>query len=280
MTKKLYVTGAVLIIAMVFTMVIIISGQDDLREESIIVAGSSTFSVYSVKLAKAFAKTNPNLHVVCDGGGSIAGLVAVKRGAINIAAMSRDIDRDQDDEYTRSYLIAKDAIAIAVHRSNPIHNLSIDQARDIFSGKTKYWIELGGASNEIVVVSRKKGSKTRQGIEDLVMGGHTINKNAIETDSPGKVIEVLKNDLNAVGYVTLNDLDPEIKILAIDNIIMDKTTALSGRYPLSRSFYYVLYESPDCINVKQKESTRAFLNFALSNQGQDIIEQEGLLRVH
>jgi len=68
---------------------------------SLLVAGSSTVLPYSQKLAEEFSRRNPMIHVLCDSGGSLAGLIAVKRGAIGVAAMSHELKSRQDEEGVR-----------------------------------------------------------------------------------------------------------------------------------------------------------------------------------
>jgi len=249
---------------------------------SLLVAGSSTVLPYSQKLAEEFSRRNPMIHVLCDSGGSLAGLIAVKRGAIGVAAMSHELKSRQDEEGVKSFLIARDGIGVVVHPSNPVRDLSRDQVREIFAGRFARWEEIGGGDSPIRVVHRKKGSKTRNGMQDIVMQGFDMAKSPRTFESAEEVIRAVAEDPGAVGYVTLDDMDSGVKAVTIEGVSMERLTILSGRYPLSRSFYYVIYEEPSNERQKAKKDNTPlrYVEFALSRHGQSILEREGLIPVH
>ena len=83
-----------------------------------------------------------------------------------MANASRQIKRVEREEAVANgvepveFVIARDAIAIIVHHSNPINELSFDQLSDIYSGKINNWSELGGEDRPIVKLSRESNSGT------------------------------------------------------------------------------------------------------------------------
>ncbi|HWR40551.1 MAG TPA: phosphate ABC transporter substrate-binding protein [Patescibacteria group bacterium] len=243
------------------------------RQESLLIAGSSTLLPYMEKLKEAFQKNHPQILIEDDAGGSTAGLIAVKRGAIDLAMMSREVTREEDDQYTRDYLIGKDAVVIVSNPANPLANLSRRQLQGIFGGQVTNWSQAGGNNASITVVGRKVGSTTRKGMEEMVMEGIDFAKSATLLESADAVFKTVAADPNAIGYLALKDVHDGVRALRVDDVSVSRETILSGRYPLSRDFFLVIYDKP-------KNAIQNFVDFALSNDGQKILEHEGLIRVY
>ena len=243
------------------------------KQETLLVAGSSTMLPYMAKLEDGFAKVNPKILVESDSGGSAAGVIAVKRNAIDMATTSRDIKAEEDDQYLRDYLVAKDALVIVVHPSNSVSSITKEQVRDIFMGVITNWQQVGGSDTPIVLIGRKKGSTTRKGMDEMVLGGLDFAKWITANPSAGNLAEAVAGNANAIGYLALNDVTPTVKSLAISGVLANRESILSGHYTLSRSFYFVIYDKP-------KSAVQKLLDFTLSKEGQDILEHEGLIRVN
>ena len=243
------------------------------KQETLLVAGSSTMLPYIDKLEAGFAKMHPKILIESEGGGSTAGLIAVKRTAIDLATMSREVKRDEDDQYTRDYLVGKDAVAIIAHPANQVTGLNDKQLHDIFIGKITNWQQVGGIDATIAIVGRKTGSTTRKAMDEMVMQGLDFPKSAVVAESAEVVVKTVAANPNAIGYVALKDLSTGVQALQINNIPVSKETILSGRYPLSRSFYLVIYDKP-------KTAVQKFVDYVMSTEGQNILENEGLIRVY
>lgn len=247
--------------------------QREKADKSLLIAGSSTVLPFSKLLGDAFAAKHPGMNIVCDGGGSTAGLLAVRTGAIDVATLSRDMSRTEESDTIRNYILAKNAIAIVVHPANPLRNMTVREVKDIFSGELKNWSAVGGADKPITVLSRKSSSTTRRGLEEAAMEGEDFVKDAKQLEN-GKMMvqEVSKNPL-AIGYVALPDLTEAVKVLTIDNVELHRETILSGRYPLSRTYYLAISQTAT-------PWARRFVEFAISNEGQTLLEKEHLVRVY
>ena len=243
------------------------------KQETLLVAGSSTILPYMEKLKAGFAKTHPNYIIEAQGGGSTAGLIAVRRGAIDLATMSREVRRDEDDPYTRDYLVGKDAVAIVVHPANPVANLSKEQLRGIFDGSIANWRQVGGEDAPILVVGRKAGSTTRKAVDEMVLDGLDFAKSAINAESAEAVAKRVAENPSAIGYLALKDLQKTVRAVDVAGVPVARETILSGRYLLSRDFYLVLYDKP-------KPAVQKFIDYVMGKEGQGILEHEGLIRVY
>jgi len=241
--------------------------------ESLLIAGASPLRSRVELMVKTFVAANPNAHVVCEAGGSAAALVALKHGAIDIAMLSRPVAAGEDDLYLRDYLIARDGLAIIVNPSNPVSDLSESQLRRIFKGETTKWKDVGGSEGKIILIDRDKKSNLRQSLEELLLDGDTVKNASMALAASGDVIAAVKATPTAIGYITLHKMSPGVKALRVNGVEMTKLTMLSGRYPLSRSFYLA-------VHLKASALAERFIAFTRSQQGQTMLAEDGLLPVY
>ncbi|WP_243438653.1 phosphate ABC transporter substrate-binding protein [Fundidesulfovibrio soli] len=247
--------------------------QREKADRSLLIAGSSTVQPFAKHLSEAFAAKNEGLRVVCDGGGSTAGLLAVKTGAIDVAGLSRDMSRSEDSDKVRNFLLAKNAIAIIAHPDNPVSNLTMKQVKDVFSGQVTNWSELGGPDMPIALLSRKSSSTTRRGLEEAALEGEDMAKGAKLLESGKLMAGEIQANPWAIGYAALPDLGGEIKVLTIDTVELNRETVLSGRYPLARAYYFAIGQTAT-------PWAKRFVEFAISGEGQALLEKEQLVRVY
>ena len=133
--------------------------------------------------------------------------------------------------------VAVDALVPVVNPKNPINELSLDQLKDIYTGKITNWKELGGADANIVVVSRDTSSGTYETWEEMVMKKAKVMPKALLQASNGAVEQVVAKNPNAIGYVGLGYLAPSIKGLHIGKVAASAEPALPKEWPLSRELY-------------------------------------------
>jgi phosphate transport system substrate-binding protein len=243
--------------------------------ETLLIAGSSTMRGYLEPVVKAFAAKNPSVNVVCEGGGSTAGLVALKHGAIDVATVSRVVTPAEDDVYLRDYLVARDGVAIVVNPANPVNDLSIHQLTKMFEGEITTWKAVGGADLPVVIVDREKDSNLRRSFEELVPGlaGDAAPRAAKIIPHADELIAFMKSTPGAIGYMTLKKIGPAVKPLHINGVEMSRMTMLSGRYPLSRSFYLAVHMTGSALAER-------FIEFTLSKDGQTLLGTNGLLETY
>ena len=163
-----------------------------------------------------------------------------------------------------------DAIAIVVHPSNKISELTLEQVKEIFAGKITNWKEVGGEDKPIVVVIREEGSGTRETFEKKVMKGEECTEHAIQKPSNGAVKATVATNENAIGYIGLGYVDASVKALRINGVAPTKDTAGGGEYPISRKLYMITKGEP-------KGAVKEFLEFMLSAEGQKIVEEQGFV---
>ena len=253
-----------------FLLIIPASISCERSKAGITVAGSTSVEPFAELLAEEYMSQHSTSHIYVQGGGSTAGIEAVMTRAANIGMSSRNLTYVEKSLYTVT--IAKDAIAIIVHPQNPIQDLSLEQIREVFSGKIKNWKDLRGPSHSIVLVTREEGSGTRESFQKFVMGKEDISLGALVQDSNGAVRQVVASNHNAIGYISLGLVNEQVKALKISGVEPNLTDIENGTYTLVRPFLFVFNEEPT-------GEAKSFLEFVLSPLAQKLLFKEGLVPV-
>jgi phosphate transport system substrate-binding protein len=169
--------------------------------------------------------------------------------------------------------IIYDAIAVIVHRGNPLDDLTLDQVRKIFAGEVTRWGQLGGTDRAITLVTREEGSGTREAFQKLIMGKREISLSALVQDSNGAIRQVVADDRNAIGYISLGLVNDRVKALKIGGIEATVESIQHQRYKIIRPFLFVFRSTPQGL-------AKDFLDYILSPAGQKLLVQEGLISMN
>ena len=240
--------------------------------ETLQIAGSTSVQPVVEKLVDKFQETHPNVHINVQGGGSGLGIRTVDQGIVQIGMTSEELE-PQDAAGLTEYQIGKDGIVIAVNNANPVSNLTTEELREIFSGNITNWNQLGGPDEEIHVIVRESGSGTMQSFQNMVMGQTKIEKNAIVQSSTESVKQAVKQDPGAIGFISLVNLDSNVKALKINGVYPSQDTISNGSYTLQRPFTLLVKGQPEGI-------TKEFIDWVLSPEGQAIIKQTKVVPVN
>ena len=246
------------------------SGNRDITG-SINVVGSTSVQPVSDLLAEAFMNDNPDATVHVQGGGSTTGIRAADDGAAEIGATSRDLY--EDEKHLEEYVIGQDGIAVVVHPSSNVSDLSLEDIKNIYAGDITSWSEVGDSEESIHVVTREEGSGTRGAFEDIVMGDNSIHDRSIVQNSTGAIASTVAGDENAIGYISLAALDENVKALKVGGAEATSENIASGSYEVSRPFIYVTKGAPS-------ELAESFLDYVMSPEAQSVIEEAGLISVN
>ncbi|MBN1875990.1 MAG: substrate-binding domain-containing protein [Anaerolineae bacterium] len=136
------------------------------------VSGSTTLQPVVEELVAAFTHAYaPDLTFTIEGNDSSEGIKATGKGNVDVGMTSRDVKDVEANRYKslQTFSIAYDGIAIIVNPALNIHDLTVNQVRDIFSGAIDNWKKVGGPDAPIVVISREAGSGTLEGFQKWVM---------------------------------------------------------------------------------------------------------------
>lgn len=178
-------------------------------------------------------------------------------------------------EYTP---IGKEGFVFFVNEDNPIDNLSIQQIKDIYSGRITNWKEVGGKNEKIIAFQRPERSGSQSMMVHFM--GDTPLKEPLTYEMEYAMLGIIEevaeyhNEDGAIGYSFRYYFDgmtqvEGAKMIAVDGVYPTSKTISSGEYPIVTSLY--------CITVKgnQNENVQKVIDFMLSEDGQYIIEKTG-----
>ena len=181
------------------------------------------------------------------------------------------------------YPIGYEAFVFVVNKKNPVDNITIQQLKDIYSGKITNWQELGGKNQNIRPFQREEGSGSQTAF--LATIGKDLELLPPEThqvvDGMGGLIDKVadyQNHGNAIGYsfryyVENMEENDNIKILNLNGIEATKENIRSKAYPITDNFYAIT------VKGKESESVKQFIQWILSNEGQKIVEEVGYVPI-
>lgn len=265
-----------LLLAILLSLFFLVPTQAQAKEE-LMINGSTTVLPIVQKVAENYMAVNPNVDIAISGGGSGNGIKALVDGLTSIAMSSRDMKSSEKEQAARKGVdpvripVAVDALVPVVNPQNPVKSLSLEQLKDIFTGKITNWKEIGGNDAKIVVVSRDTSSGTYETWEELVMKKAKVMPQALLQASNGAVVQALSKNRNAIGYVGIGYLTPSIKGLQIDELVATPESALTRKWPLSRELYLFTNGQPQGV-------TDAFIKYMLDPaKGQKAVREVGFV---
>lgn len=247
------------------------------------IKGSDTVLPIAQQTAEQFMKQHPDGRVTVTGGGTGVGISALMDNTTDIAMASRPIKFSEKmqikeaGEEVEEVIVAYDALAVVVHPSNPVKQLTRKQLEDIFRGKITNWKQVGGEDQKIVVYSRETSSGTYEFFKESVLKNKNYMAGSLSMPATGAIIQSVSQTKGAIGYVGLAYVSPRIKTLSVSYNDTHYATpsvenATNKSYPIVRPLYYYY-------NVKNKNQVDPLLQFILSPQGQDIIKKNGYIPV-
>lgn len=245
----------------------------------LVLVGSTTMLPLSEHLATNYRK-DVKAEVLVQGGGSSAGINAVLKNIAQIAASSRPLS-EEEKKQLKAVVVAHDALAIVVHTSNPIKNISMEELKNVLSGKIKTWKELGVPYEKpIQLINDSAGAGTRAAMEELVMGrskdkkikGTPLTLMSVVVNSSAEMKSNVANFKYAIGYLPFSYVDSTVKTVPINGVLPTYASAHKGNYPLFRDLYYAIKKDASGLEL-------AYIYYVLSPEGQDIVVQEGFLPV-
>lgn len=259
-------------------------GKSGLRIQN---KGSDTL----VNVAQAWAERYYELNTVrvyVTGGGSGTGIAALINGTVDIANSSREM---KDSEIAQAkakgiepveFIVGHDALAIYVHKDNPIPSITLAQLAEIYGdgGKVLKWSDLGvtvpGAHDEgaIVQVSRQNNSGTYEYFREAVLGKRDFRLGTKDMQGSKDVVDMVSRTPGAIGYSGLAYNNPQVRMLKVAKaegqpaVEASEANALSGSYPIARPLFMYTKGKPE-------GEVKRYLDWILSDQGQRIIQEMG-----
>jgi phosphate transport system substrate-binding protein len=265
------------------------SGQDS---STIRVEGSDTM----VNLAQAWAEKyqieKPEITIEISGGGSGVGISSLIQGLADMANASRQMKdkemRRAKNEFNldpQEFTVGKDALAIYVHKDNPIEEITIAELAAIYGedGTLNSWTELGvsvtGTSNQkIVRVSRQNNSGTYAYFRQYVLDDNDFKLGSIDLSGSADVVSMVEKTPGAIGYSGMGYATDGVKMVKVKidadspSVAPNAANVTNSTYPISRPLLIYTPTTPTGI-------VKDYLDWILGEAGQSIIEEMGYVPV-
>ena len=248
---------------------------------NITVKGSDTLVILAQKWAEVYMTQHPEVKIQVTGGGSGIGLAALQNNQTDIADASRPIKAKERTDFIKTfsrdpleYKVALDGLSLYVHQDNPINELSLDQLKNIFTGKVKNWSELGGKDAPITTYSRENSSGTYEFFKEHVLKGQDFVSSAQTMPGTAAVLQAISKDPNGIGYggAAYGHGAKALKIKRTDDapaVEATEANVVNGTYPIWRYLYN--YLDPE----KDKGEIGEYLKWIRSDEGQKIVKDVG-----
>ena len=217
--------------------------------------------------------------------GSGTAFEGLEKSRCDIGMSSRQIKKEESyklsglGDMTRfgcEHVIGLDGLAVIVNAANPLSTVGKGTIARIFAGEISSWKQVGGNDKRITLYARDDKSGTYDTFKSLVLDGKKLGGNAKRYEDSNKLSADVANDPGAVGFIGLPYIKSS-KALAISasnasgSIFPNALTIAREEYPLSRRLY--MYVPPKTTNPLARE----FMEFVLSDDGQDILEKNGFV---
>lgn len=230
------------------------------RSERVSLDGSTSMEKVIGTLGEAFEQEQSETGFVYNPTGSTTGIQSVLEKRCDIGLSSRKLTDSEKEQGLRSAVLALDGIVLITGKDNPVHDLSSETIRKIYTGKITNWKEAGGSDQEIVLIGREAGSGTRDGFEEA-LGIKNKCLYRQELTSSGDIRNAVISNPAAVGYISLASLKDDVKALSVDGIVPSESSIQDGTYPVCRPFLMVVRRDEPLSEPAQK-----FMDFALSER--------------
>jgi len=248
------------------------SGASNENAATISISGSTSVGPLAEKLAEKYVEKN-RVNIEINQIGSSAGITNVLNGVSEIGMSSRDLE-EEEKQYLQEMVIAYDGIVVITHPNNHVKNLTLEQVKDIFTGKITNWKKVGGEDMDIVVVSREDGSGSRDAFQEIVgYSSRELVKSAIIASGNGNIKTTVATNQHAIGFISFEYIDKTIHPVSINGVEPTAENVLQQKYRLSRPFLFV-YKKENLTDNGQQ-----LIDFILSPEGQKVVGETGAIPV-
>jgi phosphate transport system substrate-binding protein len=252
--------------------------------------GSDTMVNVAQAWAEDYRKSAPGVSVEVSGGGSGVGIAALIKGTVHLANSSRNMKKAEIEQAVantgkepREYIVGYDALAVYIHKNNPLEEISLAQLAEIYveDGRIKNWSQLGvtiprGRTDKIIRVNRQSSSGTYEFFRERVLDKRDFELGSHDMNGSKEAVELVGNTPAAIGYSGMGYATGTVKILRLSPkpgapaVAPDLRSTLSGEYPIARTLLIYTLGEPE-------GAVKDYLDWIMSDAGQQIVEASGFV---
>ena len=251
------------------------------QADRLVIKGSDTLGAKLVpQLAEEFKAKNPDTTFDIAAEGSTTGIAALIDGTAQIGMSSRHVKSTEKaaaqakNVNFNEIVVAHDGLGVIVNAKNPIANLTKKQVEQIFTGEVTDWSAVGGAGGKISIYTRNTSSGTYSDWKELAMNKRDYAPTSQKMAGNEQITAEVAKNANGIGYVGLAYLKASgVKAVKIDNEEVNADTVRSQKWAYARpTFFYT--------NGEPSGAVKQFIDFALGEEGQKIVERVGFVGVN
>jgi phosphate transport system substrate-binding protein len=251
---------------------------------NVLVFGSTSMDALAHGWTKGFHYFHKQAEVIVSAAGSGTTFERLAANPSGIGMLSRPV-KDEELEKLRqlglkqptAFVVAREALGVFVHQSNPIQSISGDQLKRVFtcdrSERPPNWAILGAAGSlakqSVHVISRTENSGTQRFLADFVFGSCKLREGISDHVSNAEVLQQVSQDPSAIAICGLRSTGSSVKVLQLTTgskvIPSDDHAVLTGQYPLTRPLTLVLDMGR---TDKDAQASQEFVRYALCRAGQ------------
>jgi len=261
--------------------------------------GSDTLANLMTLWAEEFKREYPNVNIQIQAAGSSTAPPALTEGTSNFGPMSRTMKSGEIEAFEKRYgykplaiPVAIDALAVYVHKDNPIKGLTIPQVDAIFSSTRKCgenhdvgtWGDLGltgsWETRSVQLFGRNSVSGTYGYFKKKGLCKGDFKNSVNEQPGSASVVQSVSTSLNGIGYSGIGYNTSGVRAVPLSKkegkpfINATPENAVKGDYPLSRFLYIYVNKNP---NKAMSPMEREFLKMVLSKTGQEVVLKDGYI---
>jgi len=259
--------------------------------------GSDTLANLMTLWTEEFKRQYPNVNIQVQAAGSSTAPPALTEGTSNFGPMSRMMKDKEIQAFEKkmgykptAVPVAIDALAVFVHKDNPIKGLSLPQVDAIFSAtrtcgfdkNIKRWGDLGVSGSlsdsDLQLYGRNSVSGTYGYFKEVALCDGDFKNSVNEQPGSASVVQSVSVSKNGIGYSGMGYKTSGVKALPIaaeeggDFVPATGETAITGDYPLARALYVYVNKAP---NKPLPPLEREFIKLVLSKIGQEVVVKDG-----
>lgn len=257
--------------------------------------GSDTMVNLAQAWAEKYHQQDPEVKVQVLGGGSGVGIASLIDGNCDLANASREMEPKEIERVkakrgleAKEHIVGYDALAVYVHKDNPLDAISIEELAEIYGegGKITKWSQLGIDSaplggDEIARVSRQNSSGTYAYFREAVLGkDRDYKQGSLDQSGSKDVVALISRTPTAIGYSGMGYATPGVKLLKISKKkgepaiapTVENAAHKTDRYPITRSLLIYTAGEPT-------GQAKGFLDWILGPEGQKLVVELGYVPV-
>jgi phosphate transport system substrate-binding protein len=255
------------------------AGEEEPLSGDLFISGSSTVFPIADLAAEAFGDMYSGVNIAVEGPGSGTGVKKASSGEADIGMASRNVKASEllNAPTLITYGVAKDSVSVVINPSNSLAatlDLTVEQVNEIFTGEISNWSELGGEDHKINVYSREEGSGTRatfMEFTEIEEGEFAADASIQQGNSAMRA--AVAGDPYGIAYISLGYVDSTVAPAKIDGAEGTVENVLAGTYPFQRILWMFTNGAPS-------ELEQAYLDYVMSPEGQQIVEEEGFIAIY